>query len=265
MTYLSDRKAKRNRTMVRSTLFALLFLTVFYWPQIRIASSPVLFFFADVSFSIKTKTNDVAESVSSWFSTKKTLEEAIRTLEEENGRIKNELAIRDSIIKAYDDAYKTDTRFLDSTLEVSPLFSPFTSLYNSLVVSKGFEDGVSPSLVVYTAGYIPLGVVETVGPRTSVVRLLSSPGNELEGIIISSSSQNTAARISGIGGGDFETFLPKDALVEVGSTVTWKEHDHMKLGIVVSVENEPQAISQKIIIRGFYNPAEASRLYIDIP
>ena len=265
MTYLSDRRSKRNRFIYQLTGIVLLGCTVIFWVHIRLFLSPVMFSLSNGLFSIKITIADTYNSFHSWFSTKSTLENTINLLEAENNAMENEIAKKDALIASYDNVYKTNTTVTASTLEVFPLFSPLASLYGSFLISKGFSSEIVEGLIVYGSGYIPLGKVTKVGTHTSEVQLLSASGNELEGIVVGSSTDKVILRLTGMGGGDYSALLPKEVEIELGAVVMWKENPKMKLGTVVLIDNTPQAIAQKLLIRGTYSPTNAPQLYIDLP
>lgn len=265
MTYLSDRKSKRFQLKYRLIGVAILVFVCIFWVQIRIFSSPAVFAASELIFITKATVLDTASEVFSWFRSKSTLLEEIALLEDENARIENELAEKNALIASYTDAYMTDTKLTHSTIEVFPLYSPLTSVYGTFMISKGFSDGIEEDQVIYGTGYIPVGKVIKVGTKTSQVKLLSASGNELEGLILASSSDKTVLRLTGMGGGDYVAVLPKDIAVDLGANVSWRENPTMMLGTVVSIDNEPQAVTQKLLIKGRYNPTNAPRLYIDLP
>ena len=264
MTYLSDRRSQRVSLIYKLVGVCFLAITVIFWVQIRLFLSPLMFSVSSGVFNIKMTTENSLDSINSFFSTKRVLEDTINLLEQENNTMANEIAEKDSIIASFDEAYKTETKPNASTVEVFPFFSPLTHLYGTFIISKGFKNDIQEGMIVYGSGYIPIGKVIRVGTQSSVVELLSADGNELEGLVIGSSTEKTVLRLTGMGGGDFIASLPKDIKVETGATVVWKENQKMKLGTVVSVDNVPQAISQKLLIRGMYSPTNATRLFIDI-
>lgn len=265
MTYLSDRRSRRTRFTYQLIGVCLLAFTVVFWVQIRIFFSPAMFSVSRGIFAVKMGVINSYDSLHSWFSTKGTLENTIKLLEDENASLRNELAQVNANIAAYDDAFKTSTRLPASTVEVSALYSPLTSMYHSFLISKGFSSELEEGFVVYGPGYVPIGRVIKVGTHTSEVGLLSAPGNELEGIVMGSTTDKTVLRLTGIGGGDYEALLPKEISITQGDIVMWKENPKMKLGVVVGIDNEPQAIAQKLLIRGTYSATDAPRLYIDLP
>ena len=265
MTYLSDRRSRRTKFIYQFIGVLLLAFTVLFWVQIRIFFSPMIFSVSNGIFSARISTLNSYDTFRTWFSSKSTLSSTIKLLEEENNMLQNEIASKDALINSYEDAYKTDTKVTVSTIEVSSLFSPLNSLYESFLISKGFSSEIEEGLVVYGPGYIPIGKVTKVGTHTSEVKLLSASDYELEGVVSGSSTDKTIIRLTGMGGGDYSAVLPKEISMNLGDVVMWKEHPKMRLGTVVAIENEPQAIAQKLLIRGTYSPTNARRMYIDLP
>lgn len=265
MTYLSDRRSQRGKLTYKLVSFFILAVVIIFWVQIRLLLSPLMFSISDQLFNIKMATISSLDSVNSFFTTKKVLNETISILEDENNTLNNELAEKDALIASYDDAYKTATKTTGGTIEVFSFFPPLSNLYGTFIISKGFKNDIQEGMVVYGSGYIPIGKVIRVGTQSSVVEIISADGNELEGLVMGSTTDKTVLRLTGMGGGDFSAMLPKDIKVDIGATVVWKENPKMTLGTVVSVDNSPQAIAQKLLVRGMYSPTNAPRLYIDLP
>jgi cell shape-determining protein MreC len=117
-------------------------------------------------------------------------------------------------------------------------------------------------MIVYQPGLMPIGTVDEVHDKNSRVKLLSANDSELESFVASSS---LVVRLHGDGGGDFVATLPKDAPASIGDTLMWKDHPHMTLGTVIRIDNQPQAVSQTIYVRGAYNPSVHVQLYILTP
>lgn len=268
MTYLSDRNKKKKQLIQRTVAACLLLLVIFLWRFIQGGVSSGAGYIEEGLFIFSQHVHSFDQGIATFFTSKKTYTDTITSLQNENDALKRELALREetqmdttasgtiSMLSV-----KKETKDESHHVQVYSLFSPLSTIYTTFLISKGFSDGVVTGDIVTTGDYSIIGKVDLVHQDTSRVALLSASGNEVEGIIGSS----TSIRLVGIGGGDFSSELPKGVPVNVGDTIFFKENRAMKLGVVVSIDNEPQSVSQFLHIRGGYSITEAIRLYIDLP
>ncbi len=255
MTYLSDREKRKKKIIIRSVIAIFLLVLFIFWLRIRGTLSPVGDVISIKVFLVSQSIHDAYDSVASFFTTKATYYAALDDLEKENDALKQELAtLRDgtSTVSYYDSRH----------LEVHTLFSPLSMVYDTFLISKGFNDGIIEGMIVYTEGYLPIGKVDEVHTTNSRVALLSRNGNEIEGYIPTSA---VVIRLTGNGGGDFVATLPKLVPVAIGDTLYMKENPEMKIGQVVAIDNEPQSVSQVLHVRGAYSITSRSRYYVDLP
>ncbi len=141
-----------------------------------------------------------------------------------------------------------------------PLAQDITSLYSTLLLSKGFKDGVKEDSLVYVRGRQPVCTVISLHADTSLCKLLSASGNQVEGVVLSTGETLT---LSGIGGGNFLAQTPKELPLMVGEIVMYRADQTMKLGEIVEIKNDPQDVFAKVYIRGAYNPLTSSLFYVD--
>ncbi len=255
MTYLSDREKRKKKIIIRTILAAFLIIIFIFWLRIRDSLVPVGDAVSSKLFLASQGIQDSYNSVSSFFTTKATYSKALDDLEKENDALKQELA---SIREGSSTVSYADNRHV----EVHTLFSLLSTVYDTLLISKGFNDGITEGMIVYTDGYFPIGKVDEVHTTNSRVALLSRGGNEIEGYIPGSA---VVIRLTGNGGGDFIATLPKPVPVAIGDSLYMKENPEMKIGTVVAIDNEPQSVSQVLHVRGAYTITSRSRYYVDLP
>ncbi|MEA4910747.1 hypothetical protein SDC9_07759 [bioreactor metagenome] len=72
------------------------------------------------------------------------------------------------------------------------IFSDFTSVYNTILLDKGKDNGVAEGNIVFLYPNKAIGVVNSSSEKTSLVSLFSKDKNQVEGIIF---SQNFESKI----------------------------------------------------------------------
>lgn len=157
-----------------------------------------------------------------------------------------------------------------STVPVATIMYPLvrdgTGIYATILFSKGAIDGVRMGQIVYVRGMQPVCVLVEVYEKTSLCSLFSRGGLTTEAVIISpvatSSHSSLAVSLVGEGGGSFSVVIPKEITVAIGDGVYLRSNPHMKLGTVVSIVENEQAIGSKLYIQGAYNPLTSSIFYV---
>ncbi len=247
---------------------------------------PLFLVVADPFILLYTKTKTslyvTKERTKAFFTTKEESLRYIHELEEENSRLHNALALLEhkdcSALppeKTEQSASSTELVPFDpcmlallskkedeTVLMVSPITAPVASLYDTFRINKGSVDGVLPENLVYTRGRIALGKVVSTTRNTSLVLLYAKDGTETFGTL---KGNDTSFKVIGNGGGSYIALLPRDVLVKEGDTVLLTEDQDFALGTVESVAFLKQDVSQKVYIRGGFNPSAFGALYVTIP
>jgi len=141
-----------------------------------------------------------------------------------------------------------------------PLAQDITKLYSTLLLSKGFKDGLGTGTTVYVRGRQAVCVIEELHASTSLCKLLSFYGSQVDGVT-SSTKQNIS--LTGDGGGNYVALVPKESNFSIGETIMYKSDQTMKLGTIADIKNDPQDIFVRVYIRGAYNPLTSSIFYVD--
>ena len=132
----------------------------------------------------------------------------------------------------------------------SILSRPPQSLYDTFVIDRGANDGVTINDVVIADGVFVVGIIEGVDPKTSLVKLFSSPGVSYDAYI---PDIGTNIRITGIGNGSFIADVPRDFPIEVGMRVLKSGTESQSFGIVASVDADPRDPTKRVLIDGPIN------------
>ena len=186
----------------------------------------------------------------------------------------------------------------DLPVVAKKIFSDFISIYDTVLLDKGFSSGVEKGDIVFLYPNLVIGQIDTINPNTSLMTLYSKNKNKIEGIIkvvknnsktnfadiknqISSSSTSTNPSLPpiqinpkqknesnvlidlvGNGGGDFIATLPNNLEVATGTVIYLSSDESKALGEVVKVETEETSFYETILIRGYYNSRLNDSYYI---
>jgi cell shape-determining protein MreC len=260
MRYLSDRSKTRRRYINFALGFVAFILFVYYWPAIRTVAYP----FAEPVMrgygSTKNAVTIVPGFVSTYFTTHNRLSDRNSELEMEIERLENQLAEKDATLREEELLLGGEGQNQTSRVVMMyPIAEDVTRLYSTLLLSKGYREGVERASVVYVRGQQAVCEIVEVYDRTSLCELLSKGDRITEAV---TSSSTVTLNLSGVGGGNFIAESPKGTNVLVGETVYLRSDQSFTLGIVVAVKEDEQSTGAKIYIRGAYNPIKSSVFYL---
>lgn len=261
MTYRSG-KSKKTREYVNLALGLVAFsLFIYFWAEFRSIVYPAVEPFVRGYGGTKKGATVMPEFISSYFSARNELTQKNNDLELNVERLENTLAEREAFIR--EQFLVKDTAGIDTTAPVVimyPLVQDITKLYSTILLSKGFKDGIEKESLVYIRGLQPVCEISEVHDHTSLCELLSKGGRETEGVTASSSVNLV---LTGMGGGNFVTEIPKDTSVFVGEAVYLKSNPAYKVGTIISVQDDKQATGAVVYVRGAYNPVSSSVYYMN--
>ena len=133
-----------------------------------------------------------------------------------------------------------------STILAQVLAKPSQSLYNSLVIDRGSNNGVSVGQLVTTEGTIGLGTVASVTAYTSTIQLFSGP--QFSGSLVMKNQKITVPAI-GKGGGNFEIHIPQDIAVSTGDLLAFPTSPNVAVGVIESIISDPRNPFQTVLAR----------------
>lgn len=136
---------------------------------------------------------------------------------------------------------------------------PFTP-YDSFVVDRGSNDGVSVGDRVFAHEALIIGTVTSVASDFSYVTLFSSGGENQEFVL---SRTGNAVAVSGRGGGNFEIVLPKDFDITIGDTLLEPSYDLGIVAEVYAVDESSQNSFKKIYARTPYSFSQIKSVLIE--
>jgi cell shape-determining protein MreC len=127
---------------------------------------------------------------------------------------------------------------------------PNKSLYDTLVLDIGINNGVGVGQVVFADIQFPIGYITAVYDRTSVATLFSN-SKEITNAQIEGS--NTSVDLVGRGGGNFEINVPHELSVPNGSFVIAPHLGSRIVAIVADIVSDPHDPMNKIILKSPVN------------
>ena len=130
------------------------------------------------------------------------------------------------------------------------LTKPNHSLYDSIIIDIGSDNGVQIGNKVYVNNKIPVGEISKIYSNTSFVTLYSNPEQVTEGAIDIS---NATVNLIGRGGGNFEMTIPLDLSSEKGVMVTLPGASSDVLAIIDGVVSSPNEPVKKVILHSPVN------------
>lgn len=138
-------------------------------------------------------------------------------------------------------------------VSASILVKPNHTLYNSLIVDSGAQDGVRKHDTVLAFGKVAIGRVSDVRKNISHIELFSE--NSVETSLVHSASGIYVDAV-GHGGGMVSFTLPRDTVVTVGDVLVFPSRESFIFGTVEQIKFDATDPVQKIIARSAVNISE---------
>ena len=247
MSYLLDKKLQRKK-YAYSTLCAVLLFIVFYFrnpvfSSLSVATHTVFY----PVILLKDKVGSIFSEIAVAFRFK-------NNLITENETLKNKLLAQDSMLVAY-------SSVLDENIKLKEIFSrtntenkillgsilekPNRSLYDTLILDIGSDDGIQEGDLVFALGDIPVGRIASVYGKTSKVVLFSNSGEKTEVVV---GDKNAYMEIIGRGGGNFEMILPRDYVLQPGLNVTLPGISNYVVAKIETIISDPRDAFAKALL-----------------
>lgn len=259
MTYLSG-KAEKRKSVIRYSVYGIIFVGVFvFWVDVKKIVYPIIEPAIIQYGKMKVTLGNIPEFISTYSTTRETLIQKNKELEITIERLENQLQEQESHLKESRVLADETTVIGNSTLVMYPLMQDITKLYSTILLSKGFRDGVEIGEYVHVRGLQPVCMIEEVHTETSRCTLLSASGVSTD--VVTEGTSSVAFTVTGRGGGTFLGSVPRDTVITVGDSVYLRGDQSMKLGTVVDVIHNNQDTAWHVFIRGAYNPVTTSIFY----
>ena len=245
MSYLLDRKQKKKKAfsgLIIGGILVLIFIfRVQFFYGLSTVSHVVLRPFWSVENSLSTK----FRNLSAYFSSKNSLNQKIQDLEAEmtldQARMEGVVTILDENEKLKEILGRKNEK-LNLTLAVI-LGKPDQSLYDTLIIDLGGNQGVKVGDMVYALGNIPLGRVALVYDNSAKVVLFSNSSERTQVFV-----KGTSLELVGRGGGNFEMIVPRDADLQTGAQAVLPRITPYVVGNVVTIISDPRDSFKKALL-----------------
>lgn len=261
MTYLSGKFQKRKSYTKHIVVGCILLVLAVFWPFIKKHTYTLLEPIVVSGGKVTSSFAIFPEFFYTYGTTHKTLVAHEKELELEIERLENMLAEKDALLRelTVSSSSHADTAHNDKARLVAyPLMHDVTKLYSTVLLSKGFKDGVDIGNVVTLRGDQVVCTIKEVYAQSSLCLLLSSSSVTTEGVTSSSS-----ITLSLIGrGGYYLANVARDTPVTVGEKVYLRSNPSLLIGTVKQVTNNNQDTSWHIFVEGGYNPITSSIFYV---
>lgn len=260
MTYLSGKTQKKKRYIGYGLLSVIFFLLIFFWPSVQKKMYGVLEPVVVGYGATKNSFTFFPEFFSTYLTSHKELASRQKELELEIERLENALAEKDFLIRENGSLVQATSSYdsLSREIVMYPLAEDITKLYSTVLLSKGFKDGITVDAMVYVRGQQAVCTIKEVHTATSRCLLLSSSSVTTEGVTSSSS-----INLSLVGrGGYFLANVVRDTPVAVGEKIYLRSNPKMVLGTVKHIMDNDQDTSWHLFIEGAYNPLTSSIFYV---
>lgn len=179
----------------------------------------------------------------------------------ENEALKNQ--IRDMSLKLLDRnlLYEENLAFkekagrsgFNQTVTASVLAKPSRSVYDTLIIDVGSNEGIKVGDRVLYGDNVVVGEIAAVFETTSKVKFFSSPGERINVVI---GKQAVPAVAMGYGGGNFEINIPRDASVSEGDPILAPNIMPHILGVVEYIESKQSDPFKHILFKSPISPFE---------
>jgi cell shape-determining protein MreC len=265
MTYLSGKAQQKRRYIQYGVSTVIFFCIAFFWPTVRRALYPVVEPAVVGYSSTKESISLFPEFLSAYLTSHKALASKQQDLELEIERLENALAEKDALLREKNteadsllDASSSPFSSLSRVVVMYPLAEDVTHVYSTILLSRGFKDGLTVGNMVYVRGHQVVCTIKEVYTSSSLCLLLTSSGEKVEGV---TSSSSIVLPLVGRGG-HFLADIARDTPVSNGEIVYLRSDPKMVLGTVRQVLNNNQDTSWHVFVEGAYNPVTSSVFYV---
>jgi cell shape-determining protein MreC len=261
MSYLLDKKIKRNKVFKYILFVIVLFVLIYFRSGVFYGLSYISSVIFRPVLILGNNIGGTLSNTNSYFYFKNSLllenEDLKSKLNEEEARMANYNSILDENLKMKEIFGRLPAQAgknpKANMILASILSKPNRSPYDTLVIDIGINSGIVFGQRVFALGNIPIGRIAEVYVNSAKVILFSNPGEKTEVII---SGRDTFMQIVGRGGGNFEMSLPRDFVLEKGTEVVLPGITPYVVGIVQTIISDPRDAFQKALLASPVNIQE---------
>jgi rod shape-determining protein MreC len=272
MSYLLDKKIRRKKFFYILT-FVIICVILFYfrlniWNGFSFLSNtifrPVIVFGDSIGEKIK--------NVSSYFVSKS-------SLYSENESLKSQLSESKMIMVNYNSLLKENANLKEilgrKNIKMNAILSAILSksnqsIYDTLVIDAGENQGVKTGDMVFALGNVPIGRISNVYSNSSKVILFSNSGEKTQIVVENKSvlagtniGKSVFLEIVGRGGGNFEMILSRDFTPQKGDEVVLPGITPYVVGVVETIISDPRDPFIKALLVSPVNVQELKFVEVD--
>jgi cell shape-determining protein MreC len=141
------------------------------------------------------------------------------------------------------------------------LSKPAQSPYDTILIDGGHDKKLVEGSLVYVEGIIPVGTIEKVFEKTSVVSLFSTSGVKT---IVRLEETGNDVELVGRGGGNFELEFPRDASIVAGSHVYLPGYSKAHIATIGPIVSDARDPYQKVLLTSPININELTEVFISV-
>jgi len=141
------------------------------------------------------------------------------------------------------------------------LSKPNQSIYDTLLIDVGAQQGIKEGGIVFALGNVPIGRVSLIYDNSSKVTLFSSSGEKTQVVV---SGRDIFLELIGRGGGNFEMILPRDFTLQKGDQVVMPGIYPYVLAEVVTIISDLRDPVKKVLLTSMVNIQELKFVEVEI-
>jgi len=255
MNYLlkSSNFEDRRKMARRKILVTVLILVIGFFIINTHLTRQILFYIAEPIWKIQSRISN--SSFGEYFRTKQNIINEKIALEQKLF-LAGDLMAQNSVLQKENDTLKDlfdrkETKL--KTILASILVKPPQTPYDTLTVDVGEDQQIKIGDKVIALANVFIGEVTEVYSHSSKVTLYSTPGQKLS-VVLGDSS--ISAEAEGIGGGNFNIFLPKEVEVKENDVIVIPAITSNVFGIVEKVTFKDKDSFQTVLFKSPVNIAE---------
>ncbi len=257
MTYLSG-KAKKKKNYIRYSIYIVLFVSIVsFWVPTRKYIYSIIEPVVGNYGTIKQSFTFFPEFFHTYIVSRRTLVAREKDLESQIENLQNIVAEKDARLREYT-AISFSEGGDSAPILAYPIMQDFTKVYSTVLLSKGFKDGVTVGAIVSLQGNQVVCTIREVYKSSSQCLLLTSSSVVTEGV---TSSSSITLSLTGRGG-HFLANIERETPVSVGEIVYLRSNPKFVIGTVKQVANNNQDTSWHVFVEGAYNPVTSSIFYV---
>ncbi len=170
----------------------------------------------------------------------------------------NELLSKEALLSEFESSFGENRELLNLQL-VHVVSKPNQSVYDTILVSSGTDDGLVVGQSVFVNEFSLIGVIDHVEKNTAVALLFSSPGYKTFARLERTGYDVT---VVGRGGGNMIVEVPKEVETALGDRLLYPALDNKVIGIIRDITLDDRDANKKLYITLPTNILTLDHMYI---